>query len=50
MDLFLILMETLTREILGKLSTYLAAEHIYRNVKIKRLSKDNSVKNFGYLC
>jgi hypothetical protein len=37
-------METFTSEILGELSKNLVAEHIYRNVKIKQLSKDNSVK------
>lgn len=45
----LVLMEILTREILGELSKYLVAEHIYRNVKVKHLSKDSSVKILGYL-
>lgn len=43
----LVLMETLTREILGELSKYLVAEHIYRNVTIKHLSTDS--KNLGLL-
>lgn len=45
----LVLMETLTRKIFGELSKYLVAEHIYRNVKIRQLAKDSSVKLWDYL-
>lgn len=44
----LVLMETLTRKSLGELSKYVA-DHIYRDVKIKQLAKDSSVKLRDYL-
>lgn len=45
----LVLIETLTRKSLGELSKYLVADHIYRDVKIKQLAKDSSVKLRDYL-